>query len=57
MIYDEATVSKLKSDTTISINPFMLGYKWFVFRFLGPGSYLLGLAVLSDSSKLIERVR
>ena len=57
MIYDEATVSNLKSDTTISINPFMLGYKWFVFRFLGPGSYLLGLAVLSDSSKLIERVR
>ena len=33
MIYDETTVSKLKSDTAITMIPFMLGINGFYFIF------------------------
>ena len=55
MVYDEPTVSKFKSNDDIH-NFLYVRYKWFLFRFLRPDSYLLGLAALSDSSKLNEQV-
>ena len=55
MVYDEPTVSKFKSDTAISIITFMLVINGFYFVFYGL-ILILGLAALSDSSKLNEQV-